>query len=106
MFRDRKWKPAIVLENLNEPRSYNVKMESGSMYRRNQKHLLETESDEDKTIELSDDEDEAKIVRIKSEDVTNDEERIVEPEDTKSEIRTGSGRISKRPNQLKDYESF
>ena len=76
------------------------------MYRRNQKHLLETESDEDKTIELSDDEDEAKIVRIKSEDVTNDEERIVEPEDTKSEIRTRSGRISKRPNQLKDYESF
>ena len=70
------------------------------------KHLLETESDEDKTIELSDDEDEANIVRIKSEDVTNDEERIVEPEDTKSEIRTGSGRISRRPNQLKDYESF
>ena len=44
------------------------------MQRRNQKHLLKIESAEDQTIELSDDEDEAKLVCIKSEDVTNDEE--------------------------------
>ena len=41
------------------------------MYRRNQKTL--TESDEDQTIEISDDQDdEAKIVHVKSEDVLND----------------------------------
>ena len=49
MFRDGKWKPAIV-ERLNEPRSYNVKTESGSMYIRNQKYLLKTESNGDQTI--------------------------------------------------------
>ena len=85
---------------------YNVKTKKGSMHRRNRKHLLKTKSDEDQTIELSDNEDEAKIVHVKSEDVTNDEERIVEPEETKSEIRTRSGRISKRPNRLKDNETF
>ena len=45
------------------------------MYRRNQKHLLKRETDEDQTIELSDDEDEAKIAQVKYEDVKNDEER-------------------------------
>ena len=39
MFRDGKWKPAIVVEKLNEPRSYNVKTEKRSTYRRNQKHF-------------------------------------------------------------------
>ena len=59
------------------------------MYRRNWKHLkLKTESNEDETIELSDDEDKANNANVKSENVTNDEERIVEPEETKSEIRT------------------
>ena len=42
----------------------------------------------------------------KSEDITNDAERIVNPEETKSEIRTRWGRISKRSNRLKDYETF
>ena len=60
------------------------------------KHLLKTKSNEDQTTELSDDEDEAKIVHIKSNDVTN-EERIIEPQETKSEIRTRSKRISKIP---------
>ena len=77
MFRDGKWKPAIVVEKLNEPRSYDVKTVNASMYKRNQKHLLKTESVGDQTIELSDDEDEDKIVHIKSEDVTNDKERLV-----------------------------
>ena len=106
MFRDGKWKPANDVEKLNEPRSYIVKTESWSIYKRNRKHLLKTESDEDQTIELSDDESEAKIVHVKSKDVTNDEERILEPEETKWEIRTRSGRISKRPNRLKDYATF
>ena len=40
IFRDGNWKPATVVEKLNEPRSYNVKIESESMNRRNRKHLL------------------------------------------------------------------
>ena len=57
--------------------------------------LLKTESDEDQTIGLSDDEDEAKIVYLNSKDVTNAKERFVKPKETKPEIRTRSGRISK-----------
>ena len=45
-------------------------------------------------------------MHIKSDDVTNDQERIIEPEETKFEIRTRSGRTSKRPNPLKHYEAF
>ena len=37
---------------------------------------------------------------MKSEDVTNDEERIAEPEQTKSEIRTRSGRILKKQYKI------
>ena len=51
MFRNGIWNVAIV-KKLNEPRSYNVKTENGSTYRRNPKHLLKTESNEDQTIEL------------------------------------------------------
>ena len=54
--------------------SPDVKTENRSMQRRNQKHSLKIESAEDQTIKLSDDEDKAKLVCIKSEDVTNDEE--------------------------------
>ena len=89
MFRYGKWKLAIFVEKLNNPRSYNVKTENGSMYTRNWKHLLKTESIADQAIELSD-----------------DEERIKDPEETKSEIKTTSERTSKRTNWLKDYETF
>ena len=63
------------------------------MYMRNRKHLLQTERNEDQIIKLSDDEDEAKIVQVKFEGVTNDEERIVEPRERKSEIRKRLARI-------------
>ena len=68
MFRYGKWKLAIFVEKLNNPRSYNVKTENGSMYTRNWKHLLKTESIADQAIELSDDEDEAKNVHVVSND--------------------------------------
>ena len=47
--------------------------------------MLKTESDEDQTIELSDDEDEAKIVNVKYEDVKNHEERVVTKQNKISE---------------------
>ena len=56
---------------------------------------MKRESNEDQIIKLSDDEDEAKIVHAKSKGITNNEERMIEPEETKSEIRTRFG-ISKR----------
>ena len=40
-----------IVKKLNEPRSYNVKTENGSMCLANPKHLLKTESNEDQTIE-------------------------------------------------------
>ena len=39
------------------------------MYRRNRKHLMKTEHNEDQIMKLSDDDDEAKIVYPKSEEV-------------------------------------
>ena len=71
MFRDGKWKPAIFVEKLNEPRSYNVKKESESIHRKINNIYWRYKSNEYQTIELWDDEDEAKIVHIKSEDITN-----------------------------------
>ena len=80
MFRNGKWEPATVLEKLSEPRSYTVKIENERTYRRNRKHLFKTETDDDQTIEISDDDGEPENVNTKTEDVTNEEEeRNVEP---------------------------
>ena len=75
------------------------------MYRRNRKHLLRIECDEDRTIEISDDEDEAEVVNVKSEDNRHVEEENVAPE-RKADVRTRSGRISRRPSRFEEYETF
>ena len=56
----------LLLESWMSQEATMSKQKKGSMYSRNWKHLLKTESDEDQTIELLNDEDEAKIVHIKS----------------------------------------
>ena len=61
---------------------------------------MKTESDEDQTIELSDDEDEAKIMQVKYDDVTNDEERIIELEETKSEYKNKIGKNIKKTKSI------
>jgi transposase InsO family protein len=38
----RKWMPAIVQERRDEPRSYNIQTERGSVLRRNRRHIRET----------------------------------------------------------------
>ena len=89
MFRDGKCKTANGCWKAEGTMKLQCQKRKRNMYRRNWKHLkLKTESNEDETIELSDDEDKANNANVKSENVTNDEERIVEPEETKSEIRT------------------
>ena len=89
MFRDGKCKTANGCWKAEGTMKLQCQKRKRNMYRRNWKHLKsKTESNEDETIELSDDEDKANNANVKSENVTNDEERIVEPEEIKSEIRT------------------
>ena len=105
MFRNGKWKPATVVQRLSKPRSYIVKADNGHMYQRNRSKLMKTEINEDQTIEISDDDGEAEIINIKTEDeshVTNQEEQ----QENNTEVRTRSGRISRRPKRFEDYETF
>ena len=105
MFRDGKWKPASVVQKLSKPRSYIVKADNGRMYQRNRSKLLKTEIDEDQTIEVSDDDGEGEIINIKTEDesdMTNQEEQ----QGNNTEVRTRSGRISRRPKRFEDYQTF
>ena len=76
MLRDGKWKPAIVLEKADEPRSYILKAENGRTYRRNRSHVLITEVGEDHMIEISDDDDEKE---------TSEENLTVQSDDTLKE---------------------
>ena len=105
MFRDGKWKPATFVQTLSKPRSYIVKADNGHMYQRNRSKLMKTEINEDQTIEISDDDGEAEIINIKTEDelhMTNHEEQ----QENNTEVRTRSGRISRRPKRFEDYETF
>ena len=134
MFRDGKWKPATVVQKLSKPRSYIVKAGNGCMYQRNRSKLLKTnrwrsnnwiKQSDDQTVRWSNNqkikqsEDQTirrsnnqmmtvklpEIINIKIEDesyMTNQEEQ---PENN-TEVRTRSGRISSRPKQFEDYETF
>ena len=66
---------------------------------------MKTKIDENQTIEISDDDGEAEIINIKTEDeleMTNQEEQ----QKNNTEVRTRSGRISRRPKRFEDYETF
>ena len=66
---------------------------------------MKTKIDEHQTIEVSDDAGEGEIINIKTEDesdMTNQEEQ----QGNNTEVRTRSGRISRRPKQLEDYQTF
>ena len=65
---------------------------------------MKTETDDDQTIEISDDDGEPENVNTKTEDVTNEEEeRNLEP---RREVRTRSGRVSRKPKRFEEYETF
>ena len=66
---------------------------------------MKTKIDENQTIEISDDDGEAEIISIKTEDeshITNQEEQ----QENNTEARTRSGRTSRRPKWFEDYETF
>ena len=66
---------------------------------------MKTKLDEDQTIEISDDDGEAEIINIKTEDeshISNQEEQ----QQNNTEARTRSGRILRRPKWFEDYETF
>lgn len=42
---DGKWKPATVIKPAETPRSYHIKTSTGQIFRRNRRHLLDTNTD-------------------------------------------------------------
>ena len=71
MFRSGKWKTAIVVEKLNQPRSYKVKKKMGVCI-----GTIKNICWIQKAVKMK----QLNCQIMKSEDVTNDEKRILEPE--------------------------
>lgn len=88
------WKPGVVLSKCQEPRSYNVKTQSGSELRRNRQHLLKT--------------NETRLTREFNSDMENIQQKTAEPEVTSEPVRTeekvtSSGRVVKMPKRFEEY---
>lgn len=105
------WKPAIVENSAQTPRSYNVRTSDGSVYRRNRRYIMKTSEkpfvpqnnfpDMNKPTISGNDHSTTEVVKdiqpnnstVKPESVTQDRE-----------IRTTtSGRVVKRPVKFDDY---
>ena len=108
ILKDNKWKPAVITEKCEEPRSFIVKTEDGHKFRRNRKHLRQTAPRE--TIEISDedeDKDESEVNREESGDVNEGGEEVNVPTNDVAvqhgEVQTRYGRISRKPGRFRNY---
>ena len=104
----KKWKPATVMKRYEEPRSFCVKTEDGTMYRRNRRHLLKT--NEGNRIQILDDkQDTSELNKSTDGSSTNNNSDVGLVEDQPNLIKkittTKSGRISRRPKVLDEYET-
>lgn len=93
------WKPAIVSEPADTPRSYHVETPEGVRYRRNRKHLLKTnETPPDHPMDVE--------VSAQSPAVTDEPEPLLPGTQTVSPAthqKRTSGRTTRKPSWLKDY---
>ncbi|VDH88954.1 Hypothetical predicted protein [Mytilus galloprovincialis] len=82
--REKRWEPAVVVQNTDNSRSYIVKTENDKLYRRNRKHLMENKNN----------------VVIENDDLDD----IVQPNTVRNEVndynRTRSGRMVRKPERL------
>jgi len=85
------WEPAVVVRKSSTPRSYDVKTQDGTVYRRNRRHMLQTK---EKLPEIYDTYEDTK----KEVTELNDKMPLIinEPNQTQ-EIRTRSGCLIKKP---------
>ena len=89
------WEPGFVESKCPEPRSFNIKTDSGSILRRNREHILKTEENRTKQQQF-DLEDE------------NQDDNIVHVQEPAQPIpfgqkTTASGRVVKMPKRLEDF---
>ena len=99
MLDSKTWKPAVVINRCEEPRSFIVKTENGKIFRRNCQHLSQAadRNETDDTILISNGEEENYIeqeVNIKREEVEmgpRDEVNIFHPDNLSDEVTTHSG---------------
>jgi hypothetical protein len=105
-----KWKPAVVIDLDEAPRSYHVRTPDGSTFRRNRRHLLhapKSEGREQITV--------AEPTMAETTLMTNVEglhespakvmyERNTEQCHPTDHVKTRSGRIVKKPKRFDDYE--
>lgn len=99
-------KSGIIIEKHDNPRSYNVKTEKGTMITRNRKDLTKGTKFEiiknDLDIQLDEPTDESEpVVNDNSNDVCQDVDKV--PSHVPNVIKTRSGRVIIKPDYLKDY---
>ena len=92
-----RWRPAVVKEVAETPRSYIVETAQGRQLRRNRKHLLKTGDTEEKTVESSSDEDKDTASQVTRQVTYANQDVANKP--TKS---NRSGRIIKTPARYED----
>ena len=96
-----KWEPAVVIDLDETPRSYHVRTQDGSTFRRNKRHLLQVKKSEDNeqtaTAETTMTNVERSPTKVTHEG--NSEQRL-----TTDQVTTRSGREVKNPKRFGDYE--
>lgn len=103
------WKPAVVLDKHEQPRSFIVKTPDGKLFRRNRRHLRKTNETDSSTFEKSVDMDTdsqqsvdaSQNNALDSMDVS-DKRNGNESVEKEQAYRTRSGRIVKIPEKYKD----
>ena len=91
----KRWEPGFVESKCPEPRSFNIKTDSGSILRRNREHILKTE------------ENRTKQQQFDLEDVNHDD-NIVHVQEPAQPIplgqkTTASGRVVRMPKRFEDF---
>ena len=89
----KRWEPGLVESKRPEPRSFNIKTDSGSILRRNREHILKTEENRTKQqqFDLEDANQDDNIVHVQ-------EPALPIPLGQKT---TASGRVVRMPKKLK-----
>ena len=96
-----KWEPAVVIDLDETPRSYHVRTQDGSTFRRNRRHLLQVTKSEDNEQPVTAETTMTNVERspTKVTNVGNSEQRL-----TTDQVTTRSERVVKKPKRFGDYE--
>ena len=96
-----KWEPAVVIDLDETPRSYHVRTQDGSIFRRNRRHLLEVPKSEDnEQIATA----ETTMTNVQRSPMKVTHEGNSEQHHTTDQVTTRSGRVVKKPKRFGDYE--